>query len=283
MGIAISVEQSTIPVETPQNLDNPHSSSSSSIVCQQPVTEACSEKIAPSEEPPKVETNSEKHDQPINPQIVLQSESPHIPSSEPESDEKSSNMEESAPGVHNSNLNASETKTTENSESKELNHPANNQNTTSIEEKTSSPDDKSCETASSTDCTKPFDNSESDSKIDNTSTIGLPPTLKRCLGLFPSLGEEKCDSLFVISENNILGYVGSLEAAKLWIEEEISRKMKIGFPLIFETERNEYIFKDNLVYTVTVYEKNINSLMSRSTIFLQYNVWQISRLYSEEY
>jgi len=122
--------------------------------------------------------------------------------------------------------------------------------------------------------------------VNHHKISGLPPALKRFLELSsPSISEEeKNDLLFAISTDHILGYVKNLEASKLWIEEQLSRKMKEGFPSNFEIHRDKVIYsKDNLVYTVTVYEKNVNSLTGRSTIFLQYNVWQVPRLYSEEY
>lgn len=114
----------------------------------------------------------------------------------------------------------------------------------------------------------------------------LPPSLKRCLGLFraPVCPEaEKDSSLFVISTDHIVGYVESLEAAKLWIEEEISRAIKNSSSSNFEIKRDEFISKDNVVYNVTVYERNVNLLLNRPVIFLQYNVWQAPRLYSENY
>lgn len=114
----------------------------------------------------------------------------------------------------------------------------------------------------------------------------LPPSLKRCLGLFrtPVCPEaEKNNSLFVISTDHIVGYVESLEAAKLWIEEEISRAIKNSSSSNFEIKRDEYISTDNVVYNVTVYERNVNLLLNRPVIFLQYNVWQAPRLYSENY
>ena len=122
--------------------------------------------------------------------------------------------------------------------------------------------------------------------VNHHQISGLPPVLKRFLELSspPISQEEKDELLFAISTDHILGYVKSIEAAKLWIEEQLSRKMKEGFPSNFEIHRDKVVYsKDNSVYTVTVYEKSVNTLMNRSTIFLQYNVWQVPRLYSEEY
>lgn len=114
----------------------------------------------------------------------------------------------------------------------------------------------------------------------------LPPSLKRCLGLFQThmhLEPTKNDQLFVISTDHIVGYVESLEAAKLWIEDEISRAIKNSSSSNFEIKRDECISQDNVVYNVTVYERNVNLLLSRPVIFLQYNVWQAPRLYSANY
>jgi hypothetical protein len=114
----------------------------------------------------------------------------------------------------------------------------------------------------------------------------LPPSLKRCLGLLQThmhLEPTKNDQLFVISTDHIVGYVESLEAAKLWIEDEISRAIKNSSSPNFEIKRDECISQDNVVYNVTVYERNVNLLLSRPVIFLQYNVWQAPRLYSENY
>lgn len=112
----------------------------------------------------------------------------------------------------------------------------------------------------------------------NSALLTLPPVLKRCFKLSRSYEEEKSDNLFVISTDHILGYVESLEAAKLWIDENMSKRKK-EFPLYFHVERKKSSSIDESLYTVTIFEKMVNSIVNRFTIFLQYNVWQIPRLY----
>lgn len=118
-------------------------------------------------------------------------------------------------------------------------------------------------------------------KTENQEPFDLSSALKRFLELSrPTNGKDEKHQLFVISSDHILGYVTSLEAAKLWIDEEVSQKTKLCLSG-FEIHRKESLSEDNMIYSVTVYEKDVNSLTRRSVIFLQYNLWQISRLYLE--
>lgn len=116
--------------------------------------------------------------------------------------------------------------------------------------------------------------SENDTKLETSNISMLPPALKRYLKLSPT---NRNDPLFVISTDHILGYMETLEAAKFWIDEEIS-KQNHSFSSNYDIERREHDLKDNLVYNVTVYEEQINRLMSRRVITFQYNVWKISCL-----
>lgn len=142
---------------------------------------------------------------------------------------------------------------------------------------------------STTEAGKSSHNPENSNPADSKSCSDiseLPPSLKRCLGLFRThmhLEPTKNNELFVISTDHIVGYVENLEAAKLWIEDEISRAIKNSSSSNFEIKRDECISQDNVVYNVTVYERNVNLLLSRPVIFLQYNVWQAPRLYSDKY
>jgi hypothetical protein len=116
-------------------------------------------------------------------------------------------------------------------------------------------------------------------KIEHISNLSGPAPIPNWLKLFPKLNETTVP-LFVISTDHIVGYVESLDAAKDWIENHISKNVKTSFPSNLEFKRNEYDSEDdNLVYIVTIYEKVPNTLTSRSVIVAQYHVWNAVRLY----
>jgi hypothetical protein len=82
--------------------------------------------------------------------------------------------------------------------------------------------------------------------------------------------------LYVISDDTVLGYANTLEDAKTYIDQMISRNL-IGHYLNHVNHLNierKNFDNSSRIHTVTVYGRDINSLFPHTIRVCQYSIWK---------
>lgn len=121
-----------------------------------------------------------------------------------------------------------------------------------------------------------------DSK-NNSNTINtlLSASFNQRIGNILSFtNKDIIENIYVITSDTIHGYFKDFESAKSWVDAEIKHHLIGHYLRHKQVEKLKNTSKSPVVYSVSVYERDIGILFESDNIICQYNVWKASKLES---